>query len=39
MTMVIVMSFALERKTSPNDDAPSLLTRTVQSPTKLDDKI
>ena len=35
MTMVIVISFACERKTAPNDNAPELLTRIVQSPTKL----
>ena len=39
MTMVIVISFAHERKTVPNDYAPELLTRIVQSPTKLNDKI
>ena len=39
MTMVIVISFAHERKTAPNDYAPKLLTRVVQSPTKLKDKI
>ena len=35
MTMVIVISFAFERRTVPNDYAPELLTRIVQSPTKL----
>ena len=35
MTMVIVISFAHERKPVPNDYAPELLTRIVQSPTKL----
>ena len=39
MTMVIVVSFAPERKNVPNDYAPELLTRIVQSPTKLNDKI
>ena len=39
MTMVIVISFAHERKTAPNDYAPELLTRIVQSATKLNDKI
>ena len=39
MTMVIVISFAYECKTTPNDYAPELLTRLVQSPTKLNDKI
>ena len=39
MTMVIVISFARERKTVPNDYAPELLTRIVQSQTKLNDKI
>ena len=39
MTMVIVISFAHERKTAPNDYAPEVLTRIVQSPTKLNDKI
>ena len=39
MTMVIVISFAREHKTVPNDYAPELLTRIVQSPTKLNDKI
>ena len=37
--MTIVLSFARERKTAPNDYAPELLTRIVQSPTKLNDKI
>ena len=39
MTMVIVISFAHERKTVPNVYAPEILTRIVQSPTKLNDKI
>ena len=39
MTMVIVISFARERKTVPNDYAPELFTQIVQSPTKLYDKI
>ena len=39
MTIVIVISFARERKTIPNDYAPELLTLIVQSPTKLNDKI
>ena len=39
MTMVIVISFAHERKTVPIDYAPELLTRIVQIPTKLNDKI
>ena len=39
MTLVIVISFACERKTVPNDYAPELLTQIVQSPTKLNDKI
>ena len=38
MTMVIVISIVRERKTVPNDYAPELLTRIVQSPTKLNDK-
>ena len=37
--MMIVISFARESKTAPNDNAPGLLTRIVQSPTKLNDKI
>ena len=39
MTMVIIISFAHEHKTVPNDYAPKLLTQIVQSPTKLNDKI
>ena len=39
MTMVIVISFAHERKTLRNDYAPELLTRIVQSLTKLNDKV
>ena len=39
MTIVIVIFFARERKTAPNDTALELLTRIVQSPTKLNDKI
>ena len=39
MTMEIIVSFASERKTAPNDYAPELLTRIVQSPTKLNTKI
>ena len=39
MRMVIVISFAHERKTVPDDYAPELLTRIVQNPTKLNDKI
>ena len=39
MTMVIVISFVRERKTVPNDYAWELLTRIVQNPTKLNDKI
>ena len=39
MTMVIVISFAHERKTIPNDYTPEFLTRIVQSPTKLNDTI
>ena len=39
MTIVIVISFVRERKTVPNDYAPEILTRIVQSPTKLNDKI
>ena len=39
MTMVIVISFVSEHKTVPNGYAPELLTRIVQSPTKLNDKI
>ena len=35
--MVIVISFARERKTVPYDYAPELLTRIVQSPTELND--
>ena len=37
MTMVIVISLARERKTAPNVYAPGLLTRIVQSPTKLNE--
>ena len=37
--MVIVISFVRERKTAPNDYVPGLLTRIVQSPTKLNDEI
>ena len=37
--MVIVISFTHKRKTVPNDYAPEFLTRIVQSPTKLNDKI
>ena len=37
--MVIVIFFAHERKTAPNDYAPELFARIVQSPTKLNDKI
>ena len=39
MTRVIFISFVHERKTVPNGYAPELLTRIVQSPTKLNDKI
>ena len=39
ITMVIVISFVPERKTVPNDYAPELLTRIVQSRTKENDKI
>ena len=39
MTMVIVIYFARDCKTTPNDYAPELLTQIVQSPTKLNDKI
>ena len=39
ITMVIVISFARERKTAPNDYAPELLIWIVQNPTKLSDKI
>ena len=39
MTMLIVISFAHERKPAPNDYALNHLTRIVQSPTKLNDKI
>ena len=39
MTIVIVISFAHERKTVPNDYAPEHLTWIGQSPTKLNDKI
>ena len=39
MKMVIVLSFAQERKTVPNGYTPGLITRTVQSPFKLNDKI
>ena len=39
MTMVIVIFFAREHKTVPNDYEPEPLTRIVQSPTKLNDKI
>ena len=37
--IMIVLSFARERKTAPSDYAPEILTRIVQSPTKLNDKI
>ena len=37
--MMIVIFFTHERKTVPNDYAPELLTRIVQSPTKLNEKI
>ena len=37
--MVIVISFAHERKTIPSDYAYELLTQIVQSPTKLNDEI
>ena len=36
---MIVISFANEHKTAPNDYAPGLLTWKVQIPTKLNDKI
>ena len=39
MTMVIVISFAHERKTVPTDNVPELLTRIVKSPTKLNARI
>ena len=39
MTIVIDISFARERETVPNDYAPDLLTRIIQSPIKLNDKI
>ena len=39
MTMVIVISFALECKTAPNDNTLNLETRIVQNPTKLNDEI
>ena len=39
MTMAIIISFARECKTVPNDYAPELLIQIVQSPTKLNDKI
>ena len=39
ITMVIVVSFAHEHKTAPNDDTPELLTRIVQSPTTPNDTI
>ena len=39
MTMVIVISFARERKTVPNIYAPELLTQIVQIQTKLTEKI
>ena len=39
MTMVIVISFAHEHKTAPNDFSPELLTRVAQSPTKLNDTV
>ena len=38
MTMVIVIFFVDKHKTVPNDYVPELLTRIVQSPTKLNDK-
>ena len=38
-TMVIGISLAYECKTLPNDYAPEFLTRIVQSPNKLNDKI
>ena len=39
MTMLIHISFAHMRKTVPNVYAPELLTRIVQIPTKLNDKL
>ena len=39
MTMVIVISFAHDCRAVPNDYFFELLTRRVQSPTKLNDKI
>ena len=39
MTMVIVIFCAHERKIVPNDYVPELLTRIVQSLTKMNDKI
>ena len=39
MTMVIVISFARQRKAVPNDYAPELLIRICQNPIKLNDKI
>ena len=39
LTVVIVIYFAGVGKIEPNDYAPELLTRIVQSPTKLNDKI
>ena len=39
MTMAIVISFARDCKTVPNDYAPEFLTRIVQSPTQVNDEI
>ena len=39
MTMVIVISFAHERKTVLNNYTPELLSRIVQSLTKVNDKV
>ena len=38
MTMGIVISFARERRTVPNEYTAELLTQIIQSPTKLNDK-
>ena len=39
ITMVIVVSLTREPKNAPNDYAPELFTRIVQSPTKMNDKV
>ena len=39
MKIVIVIFFGHEHKIAPHDYAPEILTRIVQSPTKLNDEI